>query len=545
MEMIKEILYVLFNMSIIASLTGIITLLIKRLLKYKISPKWLILIWSVFLITLINPFKIQSNFSVYNIISFDKLMADNTNLINKEALDKHTNISDHYDEFLYNSLENIEEDSAVDSNNIRIIQMAKSKFINTARTMLLMIINNWERIFEISSFIYINVVLIKIIISILTYNNVSQNIKTEFKNGRLKNILGLAKKKANIEKEIRLVKQNFIETPAIYGVFKSKILLKEDILNMSDEEIELILMHELSHMKNGDVILNSLIQVLKIVYWFNPLIIHFLNILKKDIELSNDERVIDDIEESKVNTYCKTLLKVSLFSNRDSCVALGISGNAKDLEVRIKMIKEKNHFLRNKTLIVITILVVILSITACFATTGLKSKNYNSDSLLNTVVSSEISEKLTTLIENEIQTGLKNTIFPIEGEYTITSGYGKRMHPVTKDYFVHNGIDIARSGISGDKVMTIANGVVQYVGYDPSNGNAVEIKHIDEETGEELYTYYAHLSSIEVEKGEYVKQGEKIGCVGSTGLSTGPHLHFEIRDLEKNSVDPSKYVEIQ
>ena len=116
------------------------------------------------------------------------------------------------------------------------------------------------------------------------------------------------------------------------------------------------------------------------------------------------------------------------------------------------------------------------------------------------------------------------------------------MHPVVKEYIEHTGVDIARSGISGDKVMTVANGIVEYADFDMENGNAIEIKHVDDETGKVLYTYYAHLSEIEVKVGDYVEQGDEIGKVGSTGKSTGPHLHFEIRDAEKNHINPSEYL---
>lgn len=92
--------------------------------------------------------------------------------------------------------------------------------------------------------------------------------------------------------------------------------------------------------------------------------------------------------------------------------------------------------------------------------------------------------------------------------------------------------------------MAIASGKVESCGFDAENGNYVEIMHFDEETEEVQYSFYAHLSKIDVETGEVVKKGEKIGEAGSTGFATWPHLHLEIRDSLKNAIDPANFLKI-
>lgn len=549
METFKMIFYVILDMSLVSSVIGVITLILKNILKSKISPKWLITLWVVFLVTLINPFRIQSDFSIYNIINLEMLI-DNTDEITKEALDKHTNKSylDYYEKYKEIDSNTENQNTTVEKNNAgttNLIRLINAKINNLKWNIILILINNWNKIFELTVVLYFIVILSKLIISILTKIRVFYNTRIEFENERLIKIFKEAKSKLNIEEDIKLIKQDLIETPAIYGIQKTKILLKEEILNMSDEEIELILLHELLHMKNGDIIINSLLQALKIIHWFNPLIIIILNTIKKDVELSNDELVIENIAENKIKTYCKTLLKVSLISNKDSCMALGIVSRTKDLEERIIMIKDNNNFIKNKILIISIISVLVLGITVCFATSNLVTNNYETNNMLNSISYSELEENIKTIENKYKQTGLKNTINPIDGDFVLTAGYGRRMHPIAKEYIEHTGIDIARSGISGDKVMAVANGVIEYAGYDSENGNSIEIKHLDEQTGEVLYTYYAHLANIEVEKGQYIGQGEKIGTVGCTGMATGPHLHFEVRDVEKSPVDPTKYIEIQ
>lgn len=108
-------------------------------------------------------------------------------------------------------------------------------------------------------------------------------------------------------------------------------------------------------------------------------------------------------------------------------------------------------------------------------------------------------------------------------EFTrMSSGYGIRVHPITKDKKAHKGIDYAAP--TGTPIRTVGDGVVEFAGVQRGYGNVIEIKHRADMT-----TVFAHLSRIDVKKGQKVTQGDKIGAVGSTGFSTGPHLHFEFR----------------
>ena len=120
---------------------------------------------------------------------------------------------------------------------------------------------------------------------------------------------------------------------------------------------------------------------------------------------------------------------------------------------------------------------------------------------------------------------------PLEGR--ITSPYGERIHPVGNNHSVHYGIDIA--GNHGDCVISCLPGTVTETGFDNGLGYYVKIGHEDN-----LVTVYGHLSEILVKKGEIVDDNTRIGSVGSTGVATGPHLHFETR-VDGNCVNPSQY----
>lgn len=125
-------------------------------------------------------------------------------------------------------------------------------------------------------------------------------------------------------------------------------------------------------------------------------------------------------------------------------------------------------------------------------------------------------------------------IWPLPSSTTITSRFGSRKSPTKGASTFHQGIDI--SGKTGEKIVSAAAGEVVIAKYSYSAGNYVMISH-----GSSIYTVYMHMSVISVKEGQEVVQGQKIGEVGQTGYSTGPHLHFGIRKDGKY-VNPLTYV---
>ena len=120
--------------------------------------------------------------------------------------------------------------------------------------------------------------------------------------------------------------------------------------------------------------------------------------------------------------------------------------------------------------------------------------------------------------------------------YTVTSGYGWRPDPFTGEPKFHRGIDLDAN--TGDTVEAARSGTVSFASWDNTGyGNLVIIDH-----GDGIETLYAHLSSISVNVGEQVNSNTKIGEVGSTGNSTGPHLHFEVH-LNGVAQNPRDYVQ--
>ncbi|MDF2989403.1 MAG: Peptidase [Eubacterium sp.] len=154
------------------------------------------------------------------------------------------------------------------------------------------------------------------------------------------------------------------------------------------------------------------------------------------------------------------------------------------------------------------------------------NKSFSLDEQLNKQLK-ESNEKLEKYVD------AVPTLIPATGK--ISSPFGMRNHPIKKVFKVHEGVDI--SGLKGDPILAAATGVVEFAGY--SKGYGYNIK-IDHKNG--YRTVYGHSSKLLVKTGDKVAKGQKIALVGSTGVSTGPHLHFEIR-IGNTPVDPTEYID--
>ena len=125
------------------------------------------------------------------------------------------------------------------------------------------------------------------------------------------------------------------------------------------------------------------------------------------------------------------------------------------------------------------------------------------------------------LFEQAVKKKMIPTIMPVKAPYNASS-FGRRIDPFNGQWAMHEGIDFIAD--YGSQIVAAAGGVVIFAGFHPQYGYMIDIDH-----GNDLVTRYAHTSKIVVREGDLVQRGRKIGEVGTTGRSTGPHLHFEVR----------------
>ncbi|MDR2730407.1 MAG: M23 family metallopeptidase [Treponema sp.] len=131
------------------------------------------------------------------------------------------------------------------------------------------------------------------------------------------------------------------------------------------------------------------------------------------------------------------------------------------------------------------------------------------------------------------------SIWPIkDGKGHVSMFFGQNINPFNGQYYIHKGIDLSTYR-QGDPIVATADGQVVTVDFDSGFGNYIIIKH-----KHGYYTRYAHLLSFRVKVGQRVQQNEVIGYIGNTGVSTGPHLHYEVH-IGSDVVDPYKYINIR
>jgi murein DD-endopeptidase MepM/ murein hydrolase activator NlpD len=126
------------------------------------------------------------------------------------------------------------------------------------------------------------------------------------------------------------------------------------------------------------------------------------------------------------------------------------------------------------------------------------------------------------------------TALPAAGR--LSSSFGYRIHPIYGDWRFHYGVDIANS--AGTPIVAFADGTVTAAGTSNGYGNYVILEH---DGG--FFTLYAHCRTVNVKAGQTVKRGQKIAAIGSTGVTTGPHLHFELRYGDA-FLDPAGYLDV-
>jgi murein DD-endopeptidase MepM/ murein hydrolase activator NlpD len=208
------------------------------------------------------------------------------------------------------------------------------------------------------------------------------------------------------------------------------------------------------------------------------------------------------------------------------------------IKLNVKYTSEENIKIQPNTIIIPSDSMYLGESKVEYGEIGLKKQvkevTYENNKLIKTKVVSEevikeqVSKKIYRGTKNPYDYGVAFLSSPTRGGY-MTSGYGERWNSF------HKGIDIA--GNTGDDALVAMDGEVIYAQYnDGGYGNLIIVKHEDN-----MVTYYGHLSDFYVKVGDKVKKGDIIGAIGSTGFSTGPHLHFELR-VDNEPVDPTNYI---
>jgi len=272
-----------------------------------------------------------------------------------------------------------------------------------------------------------------------------------------------------------------------------------------------IIEHEKVHARQLHTLDVLISEIFCIIFWFVPFVYSFKNSIKSVHEFLADKKVTQN-KEQKIK-YLQLLA-----NETEKYTLIGLSSNfyCKTLKNRITMITKKQSSIISKARYLVLLPVAALLIQSF----GLHPKaDATKPTKTNNVKETPIS-----------------FIQPIDADKcSISAVFGMRMHPIQKKKMMHNGIDYKAK--TGTPIIASADGaVIRKEFKEGGYGKLIAIEHANG-----FYTLYSQLSEFKTEIGVNIKQGDIIGLVGSSGLSTGPHLHFEIRK-DGEFVNPADYI---
>lgn len=322
----------------------------------------------------------------------------------------------------------------------------------------------------------------------------------------------------------KLKKQSVIIRKSAYTVYHSSIpsafsFLSDIFIPQHQDLNELIITHEKVHVRLRHSFDLLFLELYIIFFWWNPFVYIFRKSLKTIHEYQADHYVLS--KEVKTSAYLQIIMNTLAVKE---ITPLYNYFNTPTLKKRVEMMTKQTSKNGLKLLYVGMLPVCMLLILA-----------FTRPSINETTIVEDVVEMIQPT-SNKEQTKRPTFIFPISSSTTkdITSSFDqKRKNPISKRLETHTGIDIKAP--IGTPIIASADGTVFLSRAVGAWGNLVKIKH---ENGYE--TWYAHLKSFEAHYRQTVKQGDVIGYVGSTGNSTGPHLHYELR-YQKKSINPLDY----
>ena len=246
------------------------------------------------------------------------------------------------------------------------------------------------------------------------------------------------------------------------------------------------------------------------------LFVFFIGKISQNEYEDEDDKKILEIEQILKNREEKNNVKTNISSQNENLETLIIMDTNSQAQEDIKMEATENYNTPQ-------------NIPKVLTNKNNNNKNYFVNKL--NISKQEITPNYESN-DNYISENTNELFWPVLST-EITSKYGKRVHPISNKEKIHNGIDI--KAVTGAAVMSSVDGTVTYAGRNGGYGNFIEVRRRDG-----LTVRYAHLNKINTAVGNNVKMGDKIGEVGSTGVSTGSHLHFEVLK-DGNSVNPMDF----
>lgn len=360
----EQIFNLVLMTSLYASVVGVMILLLKRVLKDRINAGWQYLLWTVLLLKLMIPYGPESAFSLFNTVPVQQAHTQMAAIASQVApLPLQTGIA---------GAPTPSVSSGTDQQNTHM---------TAAETSTISVVWALGAALFLSWLLFTNYSL---------HRRLKRSAFTD-DHERLEKILALCKSKLHVKSNIRIIMQDVITTPSLFGVIRPKILLSPAIANIADKEIEYILLHELAHYKRKDMLVNYFLLFFQVLHWFNPVMWYCFRRIHQDMEVATDEKVLRVLENYEHKEYGKALLAVLERCNTPRLAPrlVGMVDDRKNMERRIRMLKMAEFFKRKKRIVFITGILCMVLLSSILLTSGKtsgsedKTREYDAKTLLD------------------------------------------------------------------------------------------------------------------------------------------------------------------
>lgn len=344
---IAPFFYKLLFMSIAALCIGIVIMLIRRFADNRISPAWKYTMWLVVLVALAVPYRPQTEFA----------------LLEPMAKVQEISYRSEYEGIRKNQHDFVDIEPSAPEQQTELIKLQEEVQAVFLKSLT----------FDVAiPLIWLSGAVVTALFMLISRMRLIHKLKQHQHETNTRHIALLQNCKAvlRVRGNVRLVTQDYIGSPALLGFVRPRIILPLYANEISDSDMEYILLHELSHYKRFDMLLNNLLLLLQAVYWFNPLIWIMFRFIRQDMELANDASVIKRIGNENSKDYLRSLVEVlRRYNNVTFAPKLLCMVDDKDsMARRIKMIKLGALFKKRRLLIAALSIAIICTVSILFLT---------------------------------------------------------------------------------------------------------------------------------------------------------------------------------
>ncbi len=400
---IAPIFYNLLYMSLTGLCIAVVILLIRRFADVHISPFWKYTMWFLAFFALALPFRLQSKIPL--LFQFSQV---------KEISFREEELALSQRIMAYQSTESLPSHLPDSPESLNTLQVEMKDLQLKSQLFDLVIPSVWLFGFiAIATFLFVMAMRLRY--------KVKRN-QLWINTGRYMALLEQCKSRLNLHQPIEIILQTYIQTPALMGIFRPRILLPSYAESLDDQNLSHVLLHELAHLKRRDLLINFLLIVFQAVYWFNPLLWVLFKYVRQDMELANDAYVLSRIGNEHQREYSLSLVAVLAKYSGVTLVPrmLCMLDNKVNIERRIQMIQLGKLFQKRRFSIAVVSIVLMSCMGLLFLTTQASQTGEKTatESKLLIVSESKSESETESEVKIEATNEAKNEVEAIYGTYT-------------------------------------------------------------------------------------------------------------------------------